>query len=204
MHPPADHLVFGESASSPVSPRDPTAEYRRLLVALSARAKRMGSQDPEAAAQETLKRSWANAGSRPAVAYYFSDSPPHGADAPEWPLDRLLAWLHVALQYVVREESGRASHWREVQAGRSVAPDPADPAQDQLHALIQRENEGIVAECFRKLGREQRTVLRMRVDGLKYEEIASRLGVNENTVATWVSRGIRELGQFVSRREARR
>jgi DNA-directed RNA polymerase specialized sigma24 family protein len=35
---------------------------------------------------------------------------------------------------------------------------------------------------------------------LKYGEIASRLAVNENTVATWVSRGIRELGREVRKR----
>jgi DNA-directed RNA polymerase specialized sigma24 family protein len=40
----------------------------------------------------------------------------------------------------------------------------------------------------------------MRVEGLKYGEIASRLGVNENTVATWISRGIRELGRHVRQR----
>jgi DNA-directed RNA polymerase specialized sigma24 family protein len=40
----------------------------------------------------------------------------------------------------------------------------------------------------------------MRVEGLKYGEIAARLGVNENTVATWIGRGIRELAQRVRRR----
>jgi DNA-directed RNA polymerase specialized sigma24 family protein len=35
---------------------------------------------------------------------------------------------------------------------------------------------------------------------LKYGEIASRMGVNENTVATWISRGIRELGRHVRQR----
>ena len=54
--------------------------------------------------------------------------------------------------------------------------------------------------CFPKLDREHRQVLTMRVDGLKYGEIASRLGVNENTVATWISRGIRELGRHVRQR----
>jgi DNA-directed RNA polymerase specialized sigma24 family protein len=35
---------------------------------------------------------------------------------------------------------------------------------------------------------------------MKYGDIAQRLGVSENTVATWVSRGIRTLAQSVRRR----
>ena len=60
-----------------------------------------------------------------------------------------------------------------------------------------------MVDCFPMLDLEYRTVLKMRVDGLKYGEIAIRLGVNENTVATWVSRGIRELAQCVRRRTER-
>ena len=37
--------------------RDAISDYRRLLNALGSRARRMGSRDPESAAQETLKRS---------------------------------------------------------------------------------------------------------------------------------------------------
>ena len=78
--------------------------------------------------------------------------------------------------------------------------DPADPATGPLEAMIEQELRAIVVDCFPKLDREQRQALTMRVGGLKYGEIASRLGVNENTVATWVSRGIRELGRQVRQR----
>ena len=78
--------------------------------------------------------------------------------------------------------------------------DPADPATGPLEAMLEQELRAIVVDCFPKLEREQRQVLTMRVNGLKYAEIASRLGVNENTVATWVSRGIRELGRSVRKR----
>jgi DNA-directed RNA polymerase specialized sigma24 family protein len=69
--------------------------------------------------------------------------------------------------------------------------------------LIHKEIQGIVADCFPMLDSEYRTVLTMRADGLKYGEIARRLGVNENTVATWVSRGIRDLTQLVRSRTIR-
>jgi DNA-directed RNA polymerase specialized sigma24 family protein len=59
-------------------------------------------------------------------------------------------------------------------------------------------------ECLPALDSEYRQVLSLRASGLKYDEIAVRLGVNENTVATWVSRGIRTLAQYVRRRVDRK
>ena len=187
--------------------RDVTRDYHRLLATLASRARWLGSRDPEGAAQEALKRSLENASSQPAVEYYFSQDLPTGLEPPEWPLDQLFAWLHGVLQYVVREEHNRVSSRREVPIGdigseksdENSHPDPADPAPDQLDVLIQKELHRIVVHCFPKLEREYRMVLTMRVDGLKYGEIAIRLGVNENTVATWVSRGIRALAQCVRR-----
>jgi RNA polymerase sigma factor (sigma-70 family) len=158
-----------------------------------------------------LKRALENAHSQAAVAYYFSDDLPAGMEPPDWPLDQLYAWLHGVLRFVVREEQHRASSRREISMGtigsdradgnRSL--DPADREPDQLDALLRKELQGIVAGCFRMLDREYRTVLKMRVEGLKYGEIAGRLGISENTVATWVSRGIGALAQHVRRRMER-
>jgi RNA polymerase sigma factor (sigma-70 family) len=195
------HLVDGERP--PVSPgTDAAGNYRRLLATLAARARRLGSRDPEAAAQEALKRSLENAASQPAIAYYFGEDLPANAKPPEWPLDQLFAWLHGVLQYVVREEHSRASNRREV-PGADGHPDPADPAPGQIDILIQKEIQEIVADCFPRLNSDYRTVLKMRAAGLKYGEIARRLGTNENTVATWVSRGIRELTELVRTRTNR-
>lgn len=148
-------------------------------------------------------RSLENPVSRPAMEFYFGQHPPTDADPPKWPLDRLFTWLHAVLLYVVREEQSRAGYRRETPAGKDW-PDPADSTPDPLDSLIREELHGIVAGCFPALDREQRIVLRMRADGMKYEEIATRLGVNENTVATWVSRGIRDLARRVRRRMERR
>ncbi len=179
--------------------RDAANEYRRLVATLSAKARWLGSRDPESAAQETLTRALANSASHAAVEYYFSQNPPDGLHNPGWPLDHLLAWLHAALRYVVSEERSRAGFRREGPVGESY-PELADPASSPLDAMIEQELQAIVVDSFPKLEREHRQVLMMRVDGLKYGEIASRLGINENTVATWVSRGIRELGRQVRRR----
>ncbi len=166
--------------------RDAIADYRRLLYALGSRARRMGSRDPESAAQETLKRSLEHPLSQPAIEYYFSEELPPEAEPPAWPLDQLMAWLHGVLRFVVVEEHNRLDH--------------ADPAPDQLDALIQKELQQIVVECMPALDADYQRVLKMRADGLKYGDIALRLGVSENTVATWVSRGIRTLAQCVRKR----
>jgi len=205
MSPQAGSTAAGESVSAPVK-RDATNDYHRLLAALASKARRLGSRDAEGVAQEALKRSLENEIARTAVEYYFAETPPAGANAPEWPLDRLFAWLHVTLQFVVREEKSRVGFHRELTvpvSGESEVnrrQDPADPSPDQLDTLIQKELHGIVRECFPALDREYRSVLTMRVHGLKYRDIALRLGVSENTVATWVSRGIRDLAQRVRRR----
>ena len=198
MSPQAGPPVAGERLPKPPA-RDAASEYRRLLATLAAKARWLGSRDPESAAQETLTRSLENPASHRAVEYYFGQDPADGLNLPDWPLDHLLAWLHAVLRYVVREERSRAAFHREVPAGESYV-DPADPVAGPLQAMIEQELRAIVVDCFPKLEREQRQVLTMRVDGLKYGEIASRLGVNENTVATWVSRGIRELGRQVRQR----
>src|ERR1700719_4320879 len=107
MNPQAGHPVAGEK-------RDASGDYRRLLAALVSRAVRLGSRDPESAAQEALRRSLENVSSQPAIEYYFSEDLPLGAKPPQWPLDQLFAWLHGVLHYVVREEQNRASFRREV------------------------------------------------------------------------------------------
>jgi RNA polymerase sigma factor (sigma-70 family) len=173
---------------------DAASEYRRLLAALSARAKRLGSRDPESASQETFKRSLENQQSRCAMQYYFSEAPT--APAPEWALEHLFAWLHAVLYNVIREERSRAGYRREVESGW----EPADPSQNALDLLLRQELEKILSDCFRQLEHQHRAVLRMRAEGLKYGEIANRLGVSENTVATWVSRGTRALGRMIRRR----
>jgi RNA polymerase sigma factor (sigma-70 family) len=201
------HSDFSAGGRSILSEtRDAISDYRRLLNALGSRARRMGSRDPESAAQETLKRSLENTLSQPAIEYYFSEELPSDAAAPAWALDQLMAWLHGVLHFVVLEEHKRTGNRREFAAGGSgsqsaaMGLERADPAPDQLDALIQKELQQIVVECMPALDADYQRVLKMRADGMKYGDIAQRMGVSENTVATWVSRGIRTLAQCVRRR----
>ena len=60
--------------------------------------------------------------------YFFGHDPSAGLEPPEWPLDRLFAWLHAVLHYVVREERSRVGYQRESPLGL----EPVDPMPDQL------------------------------------------------------------------------
>ena len=184
----------------PVALRDASGEYRKLVTALAARAARIGSRDAEGAAQEALTRSLAVPASRAAILYYFRDRAPTGLDPPDWPLEQLFAWLYGVLRFVVREESARVSSRREVLAIDERALDVRDPSPDQLDLLVDDELQTIVRDCLAGLNDEYRGVLLLRANGLKYTEIATRLGVNENTVATWVRRGTRAVAQRVRER----
>jgi RNA polymerase sigma factor (sigma-70 family) len=183
-----------------VAERDTSSVYRKLVRALAAQARRMGSRDAEGAAHEALKRSLAAPAPRAAVEYYFGEHPAAGLPAPEWPLDRLFAWLYGVLRFVVREETARVSSRREVAVIDATTIDVADPSADQLDRLIDDETKTVVRECLGTLDENQRQVLVLRAKGLKYTEIASRLGVNENTVATWVRRGTHAMARLVRER----
>jgi RNA polymerase sigma factor (sigma-70 family) len=169
-----------------------------LLNALAARATRMGSRDPEGAAQEAIKRSLTNEASRPAIDYYFRERPE--VDVPAWTLLQLLAWLHAVLRFVVREERARLGSRREIAGDQLEVLQPVDPAPSPLQAVIDDEVRAIVDEGLAELTIDYRSVLLLRLEGAKYTEIAARLGVNENTVATWVRRGARELAEYVRAR----
>ena len=177
---------------------DPTSAYRKLVSALARRAARFGSADPEGAAQEAVKRSLAVAAPRQALEYYFLhelEGTP-AAGAPDWPLLQLLGWLHGVLRFVVREERARARFHRETTAAAAVR-EPAAPGPDQLTSAIDAQLRALVHECLHELNEDYRSALRLRWDGASYGDIAARLRVNENTVATWLRRGTLELTERV-------
>ena len=160
----------------------------------------MGSRDPEAAAQEAIRRSLAHASSRAAVEYYFGDPLTANAEPPAWTLAQLLGWLHGVLRFVVWEDGARASSRRETSASIDELIEFPDRAPSQLDVVIDAELRAIVHECLTRLSDERRTALLLRLQGVKYQEIARRLDMNEKTVATWLHRGTLELIQRVRKR----
>ena len=170
--------------------------YRRLVSALAKRAARTGARDPEGAAQEAVKRSLVHPVSRAAVEYYFREKSVADHADPEWSLLQLLGWLHGTLRFVVLEERARSQ--REVPAAEIA--DPVDPARTPVQHLIDAQMHEIVQDALSTLSTDHRSALVLRLQGTKYIDIAKQLGVNENTVATWVRRGSRALVEQIRRR----
>lgn len=186
----------------PVPSADSSAagDYRRIVGTLALRAARMGSRDPEAAAQEAIRRSLANALSRPAIDYYFRDHPVEDEEPPAWTLAQLLGWLHGVLRFVVWEDRARVGHRREISAPIDALLDVPDRDPSHLDAMIDAESRAIVHECAMQLTGDHRAALLLRLQGAKYDEIARRLGTNEKTVATWLHRSTRDLVEQVRAR----
>jgi RNA polymerase sigma factor (sigma-70 family) len=176
------------------------SEYHKLMRALAARALRLGSRDPESAAQEAVQRSLANHAARPALEYYFNEEPPPAPAVPAWTLLQLLGWLHGVLRFVVWEERARASTRRETPALAEDLFEMADPSPSQLDQVIADQLRVLVQSCLSTLDQDYRATLLLRLNGATYAEIAARLGVNEKTIATWVRRGTLELVRQVRRR----
>jgi RNA polymerase sigma factor (sigma-70 family) len=185
-----------------VTASDTTRTYRKLVAILVSHAVRMGSTDAEGAAQEALRRSFAHSLSREALEYYLPDDPGRSAAEPVWTFGQLLAWLHGVLRRVVLEEHAHAKRRREVPAVDVDTIAPVDPSPGQLDVLIDDQVQSIVRECFSSLSEDYRRVLSLRAEGLKYTEIAARLGVSDNTVATWVSGATKAIAMRVRERLA--
>jgi RNA polymerase sigma factor (sigma-70 family) len=144
-----------------------------------------------------VKRSLVNPASRAALEYYFRERTPAAQSVPDWSLLQLFGWLHGVLRYVVLEERARRS--REVPASEHLL-ETIDPQRDPLQHLLDSEVDSVVREALHTLTRDQRAALLLRLNGARYADIASRLGVNENTVATWIRRGSRAVVDHVHRR----
>jgi len=168
--------------------RSTAADYRTLVGALAKRAARIGAGDPEGAAQEAVKRSLAHPVSRAAVEYYFDDVPPSTFSAPGWTLLQLLGWLHGVLRLVVLEELVRTR--RELPA--DTLPERPDPASGPLDQVIDAELHGIVQDALATLSADHRSALLLRLEGIKYIDIARRLGVSRTPVRETLFRLERE------------
>jgi len=160
----------------------------------------MGAADPESAAQEAIRRSLDNQMARPALDYYFHDQPTAAGHPPEWSLLQLLGWLHGVLRFVVWEERARARTRREITTRSDDLVEYADARPSQLDVAIDAQLRAMVHDCVMSLAEDRRAAVLMRLQGAKYDEIARRLGLNENTVATWLHRSSQELIRRVRER----
>ncbi len=103
-----------------------------------------------------------------------------------------IAWLATIAR-------NRAIDWRRAQGLRPVAPldsapEPVDPSPSASDALLLDEEDRRLHGCLDGLTGDQRDAIRTAFfDGLTYAELATRRGVPEGTVKSWIRRGLFKL-----------
>jgi RNA polymerase sigma-70 factor (ECF subfamily) len=105
------------------------------------------------------------------------------------------AWLlrvahNLALNRIAREQSmsqGDDAFWSK------LAERLGDPAPTPEAMAMARQRDHLVRCGLQHLSRQQRQCLLLRVEGLRYREIAEVLGVSVSTVAELLRRGLRKL-----------
>lgn len=73
----------------------------------------------------------------------------------------------------------------------------ADTARSPERSLMEREKLLSVHRAVSKLSPQQRQCLRLRAEGLKYEEIAATIGVSVSTVYEFLKRAVTRLRKAV-------
>ena len=88
----------------------------------------------------------------------------------------------------VRQQQQRMPLW-EPDAARLLADPQADPEQ----ALLDRERLERVRQAFNGLSEQQQRCLHLRLEGLRYQEIADVLGIASSSVSEFLRRAIERL-----------
>ncbi|MGJ5815946.1 RNA polymerase sigma factor [Paludibaculum fermentans] len=176
-------------------------ELRRLL---SAKARRLGSPQPEEAVQEVLARALANQTVADALSASLGRGSGQPAAEPQW----LAAWLFLTLRNVVREQrrpESRGPHLTlDSTRGESVAIEPVTRELNPEEALVRRQNQAMLELCMKGLNRAQGSALRLFHLGIKQRDIAERLNVPTNTVASLIQRGRAQVSECLRRKLFRR
>jgi RNA polymerase sigma-70 factor (ECF subfamily) len=68
-----------------------------------------------------------------------------------------------------------------------------DKKQLSPDLMLERERTGIIRAAMSRLTLRQRTCLRLRAEGLRYQDIAGVLGISEGTVCEHIRRGLARL-----------
>lgn len=111
------------------------------------------------------------------------------------PVPNARAWLfHVAHNLAIdrqrreqRAEPLTADGWR--QLGEQLA----DPAPQPEQTALEREKMARMQAALERLSPQERHCLYLRMEGLRYREIAEALGIGPPTVVTFLTRGIKKL-----------
>jgi RNA polymerase sigma-70 factor (ECF subfamily) len=109
------------------------------------------------------------------------------------PIENPRAWLYrVAYHSAVRVHQ-REPVFDELPSGASDAQTPVDATPDPERALINRQRRSALLQAIRGLSPQQRHCLHLRVQGLRYREIAEAIGISTSAVGEFLRRAVARL-----------
>ncbi|MGE0131712.1 MAG: RNA polymerase sigma factor [Blastocatellales bacterium] len=111
------------------------------------------------------------------------------------PVPNARAWLfRVAHNLAVdRQRNEHRAEPLSADGWRQLGEQMADPAPQPEETALEREKMARMQAALARLSPQERHCLYLRMEGLRYREIAEVLGVQTPTVVTFLTRGIKKL-----------
>ncbi len=110
-------------------------------------------------------------------------------------VENVSAWVfrvarNLAVDHLRKKDPLNAAGTEQVEALASGLPDPAPDAEQMV---LQGEDRQRFEESLRTLSHQEQQCVFLRLEGLRYAEIAEVLGISVGNVSTYLSRGIKKL-----------
>ncbi len=126
-------------------------------------------------------------------------------------IDRFKPWIYRIATNFCLEEGRRKSRSKTVSFTTTVSQEGETTIVEEGQAegtyynpemtFRKQEIEHILFDCLDELPRDQRSVIVMKeYEGMKFREIAEILNTSENTVKTWLYRGLKQLKKYLEER----
>ncbi|MBL8173648.1 MAG: RNA polymerase sigma factor [Bryobacterales bacterium] len=102
------------------------------------------------------------------------------------------AWVFKVAHNLGLTTRKRSARWEPMEESAY----PAGAAHPECQAL-DKERAKLIEEALHELSAQQRQVLHLRAEGLKYREIADAIGVRVSTVSVFLTRAVKRLRKAI-------
>jgi RNA polymerase sigma-70 factor (ECF subfamily) len=110
------------------------------------------------------------------------------------PIENPRAWMYRVAHNLALREYRREPRFDEL----GVETAPVDTGPDPERALMEKQRRSAVYRAVRDLSPQQRNCLHLRVQGLRYREIAETIGISTSAVGEFLRRAAVRLKEAVN------
>jgi RNA polymerase sigma-70 factor (ECF subfamily) len=104
-------------------------------------------------------------------------------------IDNPRAWLYKVAHNAALRVYEREPRFDELDPNLQLIEDSADPER----GLIDRQRRSALVQAMRDLSPQQRNCIHLRVQGLRYREIAETIGISTSSVGEFLRRAVARL-----------